>query len=107
MDTNNEAILHLESVAQLLKELTSERIVLFEHSYHPQSFDSFILVLGRGHEQLKFIWDGKDAVLSASFAKIQNKNAAPVWTHDADFSLPKGEGLYAEIASLSVEMLAI
>ena len=107
MDTNREAILHLESLAQLLKEFASERIELFEHSYHPQSFGSFVLVVGRGHEQLKFIWDGKDAILSVSFAEVQNKNAAPVWTHDADFSLPKGEGLYAQIATQSTDMLAI
>jgi hypothetical protein len=107
MDTNREAVVHLESLAQLLKELALERIELFEHAYNPQSFGSFVLVLGRGHEQLKFIWDGKDAILSVSFAAVQNKNTAPVWTHDADLSLPKGEGLYAEIASQSVDMLAI
>ncbi len=97
----------MESLAQLLKEFASERISLFEHSYHPESFGSFVLVVGRGHEQLRFIWDGKDAILSVSFVEVQKTNAAPVWTHDADFSLPKGEGLYAEIATQSIDMLTI
>lgn len=87
--------------------MEDERIELFAHTYHPQAFGSFELVLGKGHDQIRFTWDGKDAILSVSVANVQNKNAAPNWTHDADFSLPNGEGVYAEIASQSVNMLAI
>jgi hypothetical protein len=98
---------HFESLAKLLRELAERRIELLEHAYHPQAFGSFEVKLGRGHDQLRFIWDGREAILSVSFAKVQNKSAVPSWTHDADISLPNGDGVYAEIASQSVDMLAI
>jgi hypothetical protein len=107
MKTSDSASTRLESLARLMRELADERIELFELTYHPQAFGSFELVLGRGHDQLKFTWDGREAILSVSVAKVPNKNALPSWTHDADFSLPNGDGVYAEIASQSVDMLAI
>ena len=98
---------HLESVAHLSRELADKRIELIEHIYHLQEFGSFGLVLCRGRDQLKFSWDGREEILSVSFAKVLDQSAVPSWTHDADFSLPKGDGVYAEIASQSVDMLAI
>jgi hypothetical protein len=90
-----------------MRDLADERIELFEHTYHPQAFGSFELVLEKGQDQLKFAWNGRDAILSVSFAKVPHKNAIPSWTHDANLSLPNGDGVYAEIASQSVDMLAI
>jgi len=107
MDGSQATVEHFESLTRILKDLAEERIELFEHKYHPQAFGSFELVLGRSHERLKFTWDGRDSILSVSFAKFPNKNATVAWTHDADFSLPNGKGVYAEIASQSVDMLAI
>ena len=106
MTVDLAAIHHLESVAGILRELGNEAIELFEHNYHPQTFGNFELVVGRGHERLKFTWEGRDSVLSVSFASFPNKNAPAPWTHDADFSLPNGEGVYAEIASQTVDMLS-
>jgi hypothetical protein len=106
MTVDLAAIHHLESVAEMLRELGDEAIELFEHNYHPQAFGSFELVVGRGHERLKFTWDGRDFILSVSFASSRNKEAPTPWIHDAYFSLPKGEGLYAEIASQTVDMLS-
>jgi hypothetical protein len=103
---NDFAIAHLEGLTRLLREFSSDRIELLEHTYHPAAFGSFELVLGKGHQQVKFVWDGKESILSLYFATVQNKNSVPAWTHDADFSLPGGEGLYAEIGSQSVDMLA-
>jgi len=55
--------------------------------------------------RLKFSWDGRDSLLSVAFANFQHKGVAAPWIHDADLSLPKGEGVYAEIASQAVDML--
>jgi hypothetical protein len=107
MSVNESSAAHLDSLARLLRELAEERIELLTHSYRPQAFGSFEVILGRGHDLLKFTWDGRESILSVSFAKVQNKNASPAWTHDADFSLPNGDGVYSEIASQSVDMLAI
>jgi hypothetical protein len=107
MIVNESCAVHFDSLARILRDLAEQRIELFEHAYHPQAFGSFEIIVGRGHDQLKFTWDGRESILSVSCAKVQNKNAAPLWTHDADFSLPNADGVYAEIASQSVNMLAI
>jgi hypothetical protein len=105
MAVNQAAIHHFESLSRILRELGQEAIELCEHRYHPDAFGSFELVVSRGHTRLKFTWDGRDSLLSVGFANFQNKNAAAPWIHDANFSLPRGEGVYAEIASQSVSML--
>lgn len=94
---------HFEAMAWLLKELAPARIELHEHQYSPRVFGSFALVLGRGHSEVRFAWDGRDALLSIEF----RENRTEIWTQDASISLPKGEGLYAEIASQASEMLAV
>jgi hypothetical protein len=101
------SIAHFESLLWLLKELEPDGIVLHEHQYHPQSFGSFVVVLGRGHDLAKFVWDGKEFLLSVSFAAVTNKNANVAWAHDANISLPNGHGLFEEIASEAHGALAI
>ena len=99
-------IVHLESLTGVLKDLAPQGIELYEVRYYPQAFGSLELVIGRGHERVKFSWDGRDSLLSVSFAKSSNKGANVSWTHDADISLPNGEGLFAEIASNAEQLLA-
>lgn len=100
-------IAHLESLTGILRQLEPQKIALYEHQYHPQAFGSFVLVLGHAHERVKFSWDGREFILSISFGTFPNKNGSASWTHDADISLPKGNGLYEEIASNATRMLAI
>ena len=107
MSDNSKAIAHLENLLRILRDLESEGIALYEHQYQPQAFGSFVVVLGRSHQRAKFAWDGREFVLSMSIADFQNKNANAPWTHDADFSLPNGFGLYEEIASQTTSTLAI
>ena len=105
MQVNDSAIAHLEALARILRDLADQRIELVEHRYHAMAFGSFELVLGKGHDLLKFAWDGKESLLVLYFATVQNRSGVQAWTHDADFSLPGAVGLYEEIASLSVDML--
>jgi hypothetical protein len=107
MSDRSAPIAHIESLLWLLKELEAEGIALYEHQYQPQSFGSFVLVVGRGHERAKFVWDGKEFILSVSFATFPTKNANVPWTHDADITLPNGHGLFEEIASQAQSVLAI
>lgn len=103
---NLAAIHHLESVTRILRELRNAAIELFEHHYYPQTFGNFELVVSRGHERLKFTWDGRDSILSVSFARSVNKNAPAPWIHDASLRLPEGEGIYAEIMSQTTNVLS-
>lgn len=98
---------HLESIMRILKELSDEDIELVEHIYHPKAFGNFQIVLGRGHKQVKLVWDGKESVLTISFTTFKNQNNSVSWVHDADINLPNGEGLYEETWSQSHNMLAI
>src|SRR3954468_15173345 len=108
MSVRSTAIAHVESLLWLLKELEPQGIELYEHQYHPQSFGSFVLVIGRGHLRAKYTWDGKEFVLSVSCASFPNKNAANVpWTHDANISVPNGVGLFQENASDAQNTVAI
>jgi|SRR5882672_2753419 len=107
MSDTRTAIAHFEGLLRILRDLEPEGIALYEHQYHPQAFGSFVLVLGRAHQRAKFAWDGRDFVLSMSIADFPIKNANPSWTHDADFSLPNGQGLFDEIASQTSSTLAI
>jgi hypothetical protein len=93
---------HFEAMAWLLNELAPDRIALHEHQYSPAAFGSFVFVLDRGHKQVRFAWDGRDALLSLDF----RENREGTWIHDASISIPNGEGLYAEIASQATGMLA-
>ena len=86
---------------------TGNHIALYEHHYHPHAFGSFVLVLGRAHERVRFSWDGRECILSISFGTVSSKNASAAWTHGTDISLPNGQGLYEEIASSAAQMLAI
>jgi len=92
-------LVHLESLVKMLNDLKQDNIELFSYHLHPQAFESFELVLGKTNQQVKFLWDGKESTLSLYFATIQNQNSNPEWIHEANFSLPNGEGLYEEIWS--------
>lgn len=105
MRVNDPSITHLQRLGQLLGEWAGQGIEMLEHQHHPAAFGSFLLVLAKGHRHVKFEWDGKESVLAVYCATVQNRGRAPVWTHDADVSLPRGAGLYEEIGSQSVGLL--
>src|SRR5919108_5693940 len=107
MSNARAPVAHFEAMVWLLKELADSGIELYEHHFDPHAFGSFVLTLSRGHRRVRFAWDGRDATLSISFAHIESSSDSNVnWTHDANISLPNGEGLYEEIASESASMLA-
>jgi hypothetical protein len=107
MSDSSAAIAHFDNLLRILRALESVGIALYEHQYNPQAFGSFVLVLGRPHQRAKFSWDGREFILSMSIADVPNKNANALWIHDADFSLPNGQGLYEKIASQTSSALAI
>jgi hypothetical protein len=99
MKLAEESIVHLRGLLRIAEDLRAEGIALYGHEYHPMSFGSFSVEFGRPHYRVLCQWDGKESLLSVSFAEVQNSNAPRKWTHDANISLPGGEGVYEEIAS--------
>jgi hypothetical protein len=96
---------NLRSLAALLDELTPSRLELRQFDYSPEFFGSFELHLGTGHRRLKFVWDGREDVLSLSSATLSSKGDVPAWRNRFDLELPFGSGLWENIASSALDVL--
>ena len=57
---------HVETLLGFLRELANDGIALYEHHFDAQAFGNFIVVLGLPHRRVKFIWDGREFLLSVS-----------------------------------------
>ena len=106
MNITEQSIEHLKALLFIAEELREAGIAVLQHSYHPMAFGSFILEVGKPHSKVLFEWDGKESILSISFARLTNQNENPEWVHDAKISLPDGEGIYQEIASNAEELIS-
>jgi hypothetical protein len=97
---------HFESMCSLLRELEHSKVVLLEHHFHPRAFGSFELIFAKGHKHTRFVWDGKQQLLSVSVANVTNANALVMsWAPDGDHRVPNGDGLFAYIASRTADLM--
>jgi hypothetical protein len=102
-----DSLSHMETLVGLLRELAGRGIALYEHRFDAQALGNFDVVLGVPHRRVKFTWDARDSLLSISVGKFQNASGPGDWVHEMDVDLPRGDGLYEEIASNVVDILAI
>jgi hypothetical protein len=100
-----DAAKHFRSMSWLIEALAEHGIALLAHRYDMQAFGCFELILGSGHDRLRFVWDGKESILSLFTSRIGSSSDVPRWVHDADFSLPNSTGLFEEIASQAVDFI--
>lgn len=107
MATSFDASKHMETLVVFLGELSEKGVRLYEHHFDAQAFGSFGVVVGLPHRRLKFVWDGRDEILNVSVANGPNASGPMAWVHDMNVSLPNGEGVYEEIASNTLDILAI
>ena len=96
---------HLQGLCSLMLELDTQGVSLESHEYHAGAFGSFVVVLGRGHAKAKFIWDGKDSILTVEYLKAKNSAPVGTWTHDAHIQVPERQDVFAGIGSNAVAML--
>lgn len=89
-----------EGLLWLERELAPFGIVI-ERAPEPDSV-AFTLLVRRGAQRAAFSWQPGDDVLSVSYAA----QADAELQHDANISVPRGEGLYAEIWSEAKSLLA-
>ena len=99
------SIQHLQGLLRLLQALASEGIEMESHQYDGTAFGNFTLVVVKGHTKVRFLWDGKESILTVEYQKVQNEAVTGVWEHDAFISLPTAEAAFAEIGSNSETML--
>jgi len=90
---------HLQGLLALLQMLASEGIEMESHQYDGIAFGNFALVLTKGHTKVRFLWDGKESILTVECQKVQNKTVIGVWEHDAFVSVPSAGAVFAEIGS--------
>ena len=96
---------HLRELCSLLQEPGTQGILLESHEYDASAFGGFIVVLARGHEKAKFIWDGNDSILTVEYLKPDTSEPAGSWTHDAYIQVPERQAVFAEIGSNALSML--
>ncbi len=104
MTASASAIDHFSKLQVLLADLSDLGIFLSEHEYSYSSFGSFVVVLSAGHSQTRFLWDGKDSILTVETRSFQNQNATEPWVHDAYISV-RGADVFAEIGSNAEQIL--
>lgn len=80
----------------VLAELASLGVSKLDEEWHPQSFGSGLLVLGRGKPELRLLWDGKDGW--AYLQALTNSGTwldiyGPIAEGDFHFGVPDAEKL--------------
>lgn len=69
----------------LLNGLAGTGLQLIDERWHPQSFGSGLIILGRSKPELRLVWDGKDG-----WAWLQTLNTSGDWV-DASGPMRKGD----------------
>ena len=100
------SIRHLESIIWLATGMVEHDLAIFEHSYDALSFGNFTLVIGNAHTRVRFTWRSQECVLTLECSDFESRDSAALWEHEMDISLPKGEGLFPEIAGNALDILA-
>ena len=105
MTVRNGSLEHLQALCMLAHDLGTDGISLEAHEYDASAFGGFVVVFARGHAKAKFIWDGKDSILTVEYLKTESSKTAGTWTHDAYIQVPDHAAVFAEIGSNAVTML--
>ena len=105
MTAGANSLEHLQALFSLLQELRADGVTLESHAYDANAFGSFVVVVARGHAKAKFIWDGKDSVLTVEYLKAGSSASPGTWTHDAYIQVPDQGAVFAEIGSNAVAMI--
>jgi len=98
-------IQHLQRLQALLGDLEPLNIALQRHEYDSLAFGDFVVVLVTGHKAARFIWDGRESILTVEYQARQNQSIAGTWVHDAFISVSPREAVFAEIGSNAVSLL--
>ena len=105
MTAGTSSLEHLQALCSLLQQLGTDGVSLESHEYDANAFGGFVVVLARGHAKAKFIWDGKEAILTVEYLKAGSSAPAGTWKHDAYIQVPDQGAVFAEIGSNAVAML--
>lgn len=100
----SSAIQHFQGFLALLQALAVEQIEFESLEHHEHAFGTFILVVSRGHKKVRFVWDGRESLLTVECQKFQNRSVTTKWEHGAFIAAISRQAALAEIESIAVTM---
>ena len=73
------SVRHLELLLAMAQRLAALDIAIYEHNYYALVFGSWILVVGKRKERVRFSWDGRDGFLTVEQATVPDSRQQPKW----------------------------
>ena len=97
---------HFDLVVFLTSRLAEVKLSLLHHTYDYLCFGNWEIIIGTGHRERKFLWDGRDFFLTVSDRVKNNLTQDGQWK--IVFELPIGEvsdkELFDKVYNLSIEI---
>ena len=97
----------LNELLKLLNKAKADSIALFEHQFSMLSFGSFVIVVGRPKDRLRFTWDGRDRVLEVGRSAFNNQNSPSQWEQLKSIHFANNDDIFGSINSIIREEFKI
>ncbi len=97
---------HFDSVVSLTSRLAEHNLTIFNHSFNYLCFGSWEIIVGSGHKERKFSWDGRDFLLEVSDRIKTNMTQGGEWkvVYQKPLGNIKDEELFETVFQLAVEL---
>ena len=79
MNDQDASLKHFTRMRSLAADLAQRHIAIYEHQVHLLAFGSFTVQVGTRHKRWRFVWDGKDDVMTVSFAAVSDSRDVLEW----------------------------
>jgi hypothetical protein len=97
---------HFDMLHTLTNRLNGDRLSVFSHSYNYLSFGNWEIVIGSGHKEKKFFWDGRDFNLTVSERNKTNLCQNNQWSNVNHIPLGEisDEELFERVYQIAVQI---
>ena len=79
MNDSDESMKYFATMQMLASDLAKKHIAIYQHRFDMLTFGNFFVVVGTRHKRWRFIWDGKEGVMTVSVAAIADSREVPEW----------------------------
>jgi hypothetical protein len=97
---------HFDSITLLTGLLAKHKLSVIHHTYDYLCFGNWEIIIGAGHNDRRFVWDGRDFFLIVSDRKKNNLAHGGQWK--VAYELPIGEvsekDLFEKVYQLAIEI---
>ena len=97
---------HFDMVSALTERLAKRHLSLFKHSYDHNCFGNWEMVIGSGHKERRFLWDGRDFFLTVSERAKTNSTQGEQWrsVHEMPVGEIEDEDLFGKVFQMASEI---